>query len=588
MIDDLAPPRSDAAEDPVPAPVALARTVTGLRPVINATGVLLHGALGRAPLSAAARAAVDLAAGTTDLELDLHTGRRDRRGRTAHAAMAAAVPAAAAVHVVNNNAAALALSAAALAGQREIVVSRGELLETTDGFRLPDLLVAAGARLREVGTTNHTTLGDYADAIGPETGFVLRVHPAGYQVVGFTDRPGVGDLAALCADFAVPLVGDCGSGLLRPEPLLAAEPDVTTWLDAGVGVVTASGDKLLGGPQCGLLFGRADLIDRMRRHPMSRALRAGKLTLAALEATLRQGDSPTGRALRAHPERLTARAETLAAWLRRAGIAASAVAGRAFVDDGAAAAAVPAGAETGYRRWPVTIGAELPSAAVALDAAVAAPLRHGEPAVLGRVEHGCCLLDLRTVPPELDPVLAAAVLAAATAAGATGHTDPPTAPRGTTTTRVLAPHPSAAHRAVSTPPSGPSHAPEPPGTTPRPSTTRPDAPPTHMEQPPGRPGPASHPSARHLPPQHPPGAAPSSRPAHTCAPEGGVLAAVATLDGPPASTARAALTATDDTTSCPLLGPLPPASTAPLETAEMDTVESATIPPPSTSGRHTP
>ncbi|WP_261574738.1 L-seryl-tRNA(Sec) selenium transferase [Frankia gtarii] len=444
-MDDAVPLAYRAGDGPVPA--TLARTATDLRPVINATGVILNGALGRAPLSAAARTAVDLAAGTTDLELDLRTGRRAPRGRTALAALAAAVPAAAGVHVVNNNAAGLALAVAALAGQREVVISRGELIETTDGFRLPELLVAAGARMREVGTTNRTTLGDYADAIGPDTGLVLRVHTTSYQVVGFTDSPAISDLAALCTDFDVPLVGDCGSGLLHPEPLLDAEPDVTSWLGWGVGVVTTSGDKLLGGPQCGLLLGRADLIDRMRRHPMSRALRAGKLTLAALEATLRHPDSPVRQALRARPERLAARAETLAAWLRRAGIAASAVASRALVDGGTGATADggPCGCRRGWAtgadqtagraafgaRGCGCVGTELPSAAVALDAMIAAPLRRGEPSVLGRIEQGCCVLDLRTVPAELDPVLAAAVLAAAAEAGVSTLTDAPTEPHGT-------------------------------------------------------------------------------------------------------------------------------------------------------------
>jgi L-seryl-tRNA(Ser) seleniumtransferase len=586
-MDDQAPLPPDGVDDPVPAPVALARAATGLRPVINATGVLVHGALGRAPLSAAARAAVDLAAGTTDLELDLQTGRGDRRGRTALAALAAAVPAAAAVHVVNNNAACLLLVAGALAGRREVVVSRGELLETADGFRLPDLLVAAGARLREVGTTNHTTLGDYADAIGPDTGFVLRVHPAGYRIVGFADRPAIGDLAALCADFAVPLVGDCGSGLLAPEPLLPGEPDVTSWLAAGVGVVTASGDKLLGGPQCGLLFGRADLIDRLRRHPMSRALRAGKLTLAALEATLRQGEPPVRRALRAHPERLSARAETLAAWLRHAGIAASAVTGRAFVDDAAGAAIHRPGTEAGYRPVIPSVGAELPSAAVALDAAVAAPLRHGEPAVLGRVEHGCCLLDLRTVPPELDPVLAAAVLAAATTAGASGLTDPPTSPGGTTTTRVLQPH--ASDRTTS-PPAGPGRtAPSEPAPPVRGTTPHANEPPSARSRP-AQPRPVGDALARPREPMPDPG--------------GGVLAAVATVIVHPTDTV-ASQQATASQQAVPHADALCTAETlqtrrfavdtisvrgdvGDLETAEMDTVESATIPPPSAPGPGSP
>ncbi|OFB41460.1 L-seryl-tRNA(Sec) selenium transferase [Frankia sp. CgMI4] len=450
----FASPAQDSPTTPVATPMTLARAATGLRPVINATGVLLHGGLGRAPLSAAARAALDLAAGTTDLELDLGTGRRGRRGRTTLAALAAAVPAAAGVHIVNNNAAGLILAVTALAGRREIVVSRGELVETADGFRLPELLVCTGARLREVGTTNRTTLGDYADAIGPETGLVLHVHPSSYQVVGLTDTPAINDLAALCADFEIPLVGDCGSGLLHPEPLLADEPDVTTWLGFGVNVVTTSADKLLGGPQCGLLLGRADLIDRIRRHPMARAMRVGKLTLAALEATLSHPDSPVRQALHARPERLTTRAETLAAWLRRSGIAASAVASRAVVDGGGGGSSplpndaafrrsgghrregardedgmAPAGPESGLTiRGFGGFGPELPSAAVALDAVIAAPLRQGEPSVLGRVEQGCCLLDLRTVPVELDPVLAAAVLAAAAEAGATTITDAPTEP----------------------------------------------------------------------------------------------------------------------------------------------------------------
>ncbi|MCK9874711.1 L-seryl-tRNA(Sec) selenium transferase [Frankia sp. Ag45/Mut15] len=417
-MDDLASPAFGAAEDPVPAPMPRAREATGLRPVINATGILLHGALGRAPLSAAARAALDLAAGTIDLEFDLATGRRDRRGRSALAALATAVPAAAAVHIVNNEVAALVLAVAALAAGREVVVSRGELGETTDGLRLPDLLATTGARLREVGTTNRTTLGDYARAIGPQTGVVLRVHTPGYQLIGFTDRPALGDLAELCVDLGVPLVGDSGSGLLCPEPHLPTEPDVTTWLDQGVAVVLASGDRLLGGPQCGLLFGHAGLIDRMRRHPLSRAGQAGKLTLAALEATLRH-EPPVRQALRTRPEHLVARAERLARWLRHAGIAASAVASRACVDESA----------TGPAGGHALRGYDLPSAAVAVDAVIAMPLRDGQPAVLGRVEQGCCLLDLRAVPAELDPVLGAAILAAATAIGATALTDPPTAPQ---------------------------------------------------------------------------------------------------------------------------------------------------------------
>lgn len=241
---------ADTAAESLPS---LAATLT---PVINATGVLLHTNLGRAPLSAAARDAIQVAAGSTDLEFDLASGLRGRRGRGMLSALAAAVPAAESVHVVNNNAAALVLAATALASGREIVVSRGELIEIGDGFRLPELLESTGARIREVGTTNRTTAADYAAAIGPDTAFVLKVHPSNYRIEGFTASASVAELAGL----SVPVVGDIGSGLLTSHPLLPDEPDATSWLEAGAALVTASGDKLLGGPQAGLLLGRADLV----------------------------------------------------------------------------------------------------------------------------------------------------------------------------------------------------------------------------------------------------------------------------------------------------------------------------------------
>ncbi|MBY8850754.1 L-seryl-tRNA(Sec) selenium transferase, partial [Saccharothrix sp. MB29] len=272
---------------------ALPPRASSLRPVLNATGVVVHTNLGRAPLSRAAVAAVADAAGCTDVEFDLATGARARRGRGALAALAAAVPDAGDVHVVNNNAAALLLCALALAPGREIVVSRGELVEIGDGFRIPDLLASTGARLREVGTTNRTHLRDYADAIGPDTGFVLRVHPSNFRVTGFTSAPDPAELAAL----GVPLVVDIGSGLLAPHPLLPDEPDAASALRAGAALVTASGDKLLGGPQAGLLLGDADLVHRLRRHPAARALRVDKLTLAALEATLLGPPAPVAVAL---------------------------------------------------------------------------------------------------------------------------------------------------------------------------------------------------------------------------------------------------------------------------------------------------
>ena len=245
---------------------------------------------GRAPLSDAAVEALAVAAGATDVELDLASGRRGRRGRSALAALAAAVPDAEAVHVVNNGAAALALVTCALAMGREVVVSRGEMVEIGDGFRIPELLESVGARLREVGTTNRVRLADYADAITDETAFVLKVHPSNFEVSGFTSAVDVADLATL----PVPVVVDIGSGLLAPHPRLPDEPSAAAALRAGADLVTASGDKLLGGPQCGLMLGRADLVESLRRHPFARALRVDKLTLAALEATL-TGPRTAGR-----------------------------------------------------------------------------------------------------------------------------------------------------------------------------------------------------------------------------------------------------------------------------------------------------
>ncbi|MEH1014747.1 L-seryl-tRNA(Sec) selenium transferase [Micromonospora sp. CPCC 206060] len=358
------------------------------RPVLNATGVILHTNLGRAPLSAAAVDALVTAAGHTDVELDLATGRRARRGRDTIDALAAATPDAEAVHVVNNGAAALVLAATALAAGREIVVSRGELVEIGDGFRLPDLLESTGARLREVGTTNRTSLADYAAAIGPATGFVLKVHPSNFVVTGFTAAVPVTALATL----DVPVVADIGSGLLAPDPLLPDEPDAATTLRAGAALVTASGDKLLGGPQAGLLLGRADLVDRLRRHPLARALRVDKLTLAALAATLREPVTPVRAALHASPAALRDRTERLRDALGGAGRKAEVVPSVAVVGGGGAP------------------GIELDSWALALPEEYAGPLRLGDPPVLGRVLRGRLLLDLRCVPPEHDDLLRAALL----------------------------------------------------------------------------------------------------------------------------------------------------------------------------------
>jgi L-seryl-tRNA(Ser) seleniumtransferase len=383
---------ADAAVEALPARAA------SMAPVINATGVLLHTNLGRAPLSAAAREAVAAAAGCTDLEFDLAAGVRGRRGRGALGALARAVPAAGAVHVVNNNAAALVLAATALAAGREIIVSRGELIEIGDGFRLPDLLESTGATIHEVGTTNRTTVADYAAAIGPRTGFVLKVHPSNYRIEGFTAQPEVGDLAGLGAI----VVGDIGSGLLAPHPVLPGEPDADTWLRAGADLVTASGDKLLGGPQAGLLLGRADLVRQLARHPLARALRTGKLALAALEATLAGPATPVSVALGADAAGLQRRAGEVCAALAAAGLDARLARTEAAVGGGGAP------------------GVPLASAAVSLPGELVVPLRAGPavtagtaPAVVGRVEDGRLLLDLRAVDPAQDGTLTAAVLAAA-------------------------------------------------------------------------------------------------------------------------------------------------------------------------------
>ena len=437
-------------EQVVEAVLARLPAPSSLRPVINATGVLLHTNLGRAPLSGAAVAAVVDAAGPTDVELDLATGRRARRGRDAMSALAAAVPSAQAVHAVNNGAAALVLAVTALAAGREVVISRGEMVEIGDGFRLHELIASTGARVREVGTTNRTHLRDYADALGGSAGgpgiaggpgaavgiggvgVVLKVHPSNFVVRGFTSAPSTHDLAALCRERGVPLVVDTGSGLLAPHPLLPDEPDAATALRAGADLVTASGDKLLGGPQAGLLLGRADLVEAARRHPLARALRVDKLTLAALEATLRGPEPPVLAALATPVEALAERARRIVDALT------GALTG-AFTDDAptVGSAGGPVRALTDRRahepadglsdgapdvRVTSTVAAvggggapeqSLPSVGLSLPEAFARTLRAGAPPVLARVEGGRTVVDLRSVPPAHDAALARALAACA-------------------------------------------------------------------------------------------------------------------------------------------------------------------------------
>lgn len=375
---------------------------TALRPVLNATGVVIHTNLGRAPLSQAAVNALVAASGYVDVELDLATGARSRRGAWTRAALLAACPAAGDALVVNNGAAALYLATTVLSAGGPVVVSRGELIEIGAGFRLPDLIASTGVRLVEVGTTNRTHLADYASAIGSETGCILKVHPSNFRVEGFTASASLADLRALATERGVPLIADLGSGLLAPDSLLPDEPDAASALAQGADLVTASGDKLLGGPQAGLVLGRADLVARLARHPLARAFRADKLTLAALEATLRGGVPPVAAALRADPERLRQRAE----WL-------------------GAAVKAPVVSHDGRVGGGGAPGLPLPGWAVQLHENVAARLRMGDPAVLARVHNGACLIDLRCVPESDDERLIAAVFAALAPDAATPPRDQP-------------------------------------------------------------------------------------------------------------------------------------------------------------------
>jgi L-seryl-tRNA(Ser) seleniumtransferase len=375
------------------------------RAVVNATGVVLHTNLGRAPLSDAARAAVLEAAGYATVEYDLTSGTRSRRGAGAEALLREATGARGAL-VVNNAAGALLLALGALARGREVLVSRGELIEIGGEFRLPEVMTAAGAVLVEVGATNRTHLRDYERAVTDRTALVLAVHPSNYRVTGFTAAPALADLAALAAEWGLPLVHDVGSGLLTGT--LGDEPAVVSSLAAGAGLVVFSGDKLLGGPQAGCVVGDPELVGRLARDPLARAVRADKLTLAALEATLaahvagRRGELPVWRALDTTPEELWTRADAVARVLRgRLGRAAVDVAeGRSVAGGGS----LP--------------GEGLPSSLVVVEPgpagadAVLTRLRVGDPPIVARIERDRVVVDLRTVPPDLDELVAEAVAGA--------------------------------------------------------------------------------------------------------------------------------------------------------------------------------
>jgi L-seryl-tRNA(Ser) seleniumtransferase len=364
-----------------------ARLRPSLRRVLNATGVVVHTNLGRAPLAPAALERVrEVSGGYSNLEYDLESGSRGSR-QDHVAALLRELTSAEDALVVNNNAAAVLLALAALAEGREVIVSRGELIEIGDGFRIPDVLTRSGATLVEVGTTNRTRLADYEDAVTERTAALLRVHQSNFRMVGFTEQPRAKELARLADRHGVHLVEDLGSGALVET---VDEPTVRASIDAGAHVVTFSGDKLLGGPQAGLLAGRADLIERMRRHPLQRALRADKLTLAALEATLRlvragSRDVPVLRMLEEPADAVRARAERLA---ERTG-----------------GTVVETTARPGGGALPLT---ELTSYACALPPELAETLRRGDPAVVGIVRDDLLLLDCRTLTDvDVDEVAAA-------------------------------------------------------------------------------------------------------------------------------------------------------------------------------------
>ena len=372
-----------------------------LVPVINATGVVLHTNLGRAPLAAAALARLLAVGGRySTLEYDLALGARGRRDVHAEAMLRHLTGAEAAV-VVNNNAAATLLMLAALAAGREVIVSRGELVEIGGGFRVPDVMAQSGAVLREVGTTNKTRAADYAAAIGERTALILRVHPSNFRVEGFTERPELAELVALGARFGVPVAEDLGSGQLSSDPdhpLARIEPTVAATVAAGADICCFSGDKLLGGPQAGILVGRAAIVDRVRRHPLMRALRVDKLTYAALEATLEEYAAGRARATVPVQRMLTMSAEEIHG-------RAAALAGRIEAIAGWRATLMPGASPVGGGSAP---GVELATWLVAVAREDLTPdglekrLRALAPPVIARIERDRVLLDLRTVLPEQD------------------------------------------------------------------------------------------------------------------------------------------------------------------------------------------
>ena len=407
---DTIDPRSVASR----ALGTLRRERRSLRPVINATGVLLHTGLGRAPLAREAIEAVsEVAGGYCNLEFELDDGARGRR-TSGVAGLLRELTGAEAATVVNNNAGATVLALRALAAGREVIVSRGQLVEIGGSFRLPEIFEVSGARLREVGTTNKTRLSDYRNAIGSETAAILRVHPSNFRIVGFTEEPALPELAQLAHAHGLWAIDDIGSGALGPgcPAGVGDEPTAAGGIAAGADVVLFSGDKLLGGPQCGIMAGSREAIGRIEVDPLLRALRVDKMTLAALEATLRlasDADHAVERiplwAMIATPlSDLTARADSLAGIIRsELGLNASAVASEAFIGGGSAPIHPVASAAVAIAPpFPVPDreGSEV---------AWAEALRRGDPPVVGRVQKGVLILDLRTVARDQETQLLDAI-----------------------------------------------------------------------------------------------------------------------------------------------------------------------------------
>ncbi|MBM4004006.1 MAG: L-seryl-tRNA(Sec) selenium transferase [Planctomycetes bacterium] len=418
FLDNLRGDLQSVTDFRVPTPTELAETIASwilageeppLRPVINATGVLLHTGLGRAPLAEEAVAAmVEVSRGYASVELDLKSGERSQRIVAVEKLLCQVTGAEAAV-VVNNNAGATLLALTALGLGREIIVSRGQLIEIGGSYRLPDIMTASGARLREVGTTNKTRIADFANAIGEQTAAMMRVHTSNYVVCGFTEQPTLEELVVLGRDKNLPVIDDIGSGALIDfaEFGLKGEPIASQSVATGADLVLFSGDKLLGGPQCGVVVGKRRWVDRLSKHPLTRALRVDKVTLAGLAATLRLYQDPA-KAREAVPllallgtsmENLHLRAERIAQKLAVVpGVRSAAVQeGTTFLGGGS----IPT---QQIGTWCVAI--EPQSASVDL---FANSLRAGMPAVVGRIQQGKLLLDLRSVLPRQDIELSDAV-----------------------------------------------------------------------------------------------------------------------------------------------------------------------------------